>query len=88
MSACTWPDGQAAVLPGDQPVRTAALGCSDTLRGRCRSLTAYAARNRPPAANTMSPGTRSHASVSITRECTISGERAYHDPWEIDAAAW
>ena len=41
---------------------------------------AYQARNTAPAANTMSPGTRSHTSVSITSEWMISGERAYHRP--------
>lgn len=36
----------------------------------------------------MSPGTRSQTSISITLECTTSGERAYHMPCVTLAHAW
>ena len=72
----------------DQPRAAAGSGTTRSLAGRLSSRSAYQASSTPPAAKTMSPGTRSQTSVSITFEWMISGERAYHRPRSMLAAAW
>jgi len=56
--------------------------------GRRSRFSAYHASKAAPPAKTMSPGTRSHTSVSIRCEWMISGDRAYHRPFATEAHAW